>query len=120
MKRKREISATIRTCVCCGADISDRRGSAKYCTTCAERCGHEKDAARRKRMRQEKKAGAAPSVAANPQVCWRRDCRHWTCIGGSRGSTPVCDYILHMHRRRPCPVGSECTAYEPGKKAALA
>jgi hypothetical protein len=34
-----------------------------------------------------------------------------SCEGGDR----FCQYILITGRRRPCPGGDECTAYEKGK-----
>lgn len=42
-----------------------------------------------------------------------RQCRHYFPSRDVYGiKTPACIYILHTHKRRPCPAGNGCTAWE--------
>lgn len=103
-----------RCCAQCGADISGRHRSAKYCIACSEKIYHE--SARARAARKRKAAAQVPLPAAAPSKvpvsCWRTDCRYWGPLPGAARKLSVCNYLLDTYQRRPCPIGDACTAYE--------
>lgn len=45
-----------------------------------------------------------------------------SCVYSTRlgdGSTVACYYIVNTGRKRPCPPGKKCTAYENGKSKGM-
>ena len=135
----------MKTCKICGADISERKGNAKYCPKCSkekalERNRHYKSRQKNycqrcgKDITQQSRYGklCPECKAAQKRVC-KLYCRKKqtrkppnakifsnqqckTCKYRSNNQDFSCNYISVTGQRRNCPQPPNCTKYEKGKR----
>lgn len=123
----------MKTCKSCGADISERKGNAKYCPKCSKEKALERNRQYRNRQKNYcQRCGKDISDRA-PHAKYCLDCRQKqtrkppktkifsnqqckTCKYRSNDPDYNCNYISVTGQRRNCPQPPNCTKYEKGKR----
>lgn len=107
-----------KICTCCDRKYKSKSRNKRLCPDCAAqklekrkkktRAGYKKPHAAKKAPR----AASATTASKKPDV---RKCK--ACFYSARlsNNTTICDYILLVGHRRPCPPGAECTCYKEKK-----
>lgn len=123
----------MKICKTCGADISERKGNAKYCPKCSKEKALERNRQYRNRQKNYcQRCGKDISDRA-PHAKYCLDCiqkqtrkpptskifsnqQCKTCKYRSNDPDYSCNYIAVTGQRRNCPQPPNCTKYEKGKR----
>ena len=123
----------MKTCKSCGADISERKGNAKYCPKCSKEKALERNRQYRNRQKNYCQRCGKDISDRLPHAKYCLDCRQKqtrkpptskifsnqqckTCKYRSNNQDFSCNYISVTGQRRNCPQPPNCTKYEKGKR----